>query len=61
MYGVVANYVCMSNCQLCYSPSTYLQTSVLESVQLHLCMHFNLHKNKYHTAINYYVTRGENV
>ena len=29
MYGVVANYVCMSNFQLCYSPSTYLQTSVL--------------------------------
>ena len=29
MYGVVANYVCMSNFQLCYSPSTYnLQTSV---------------------------------
>ena len=28
MYGVVANYIRMSNFQLCYSPSTYLQTSV---------------------------------
>ena len=28
MYSVVANYVCMSNSQLCYSPSTYLQISV---------------------------------
>ena len=27
MYSVVANYVCMSNFQLCYSPSTYLQIS----------------------------------
>ena len=29
MYGVMANYVCLSNFQLCYSPSTYLPTSVL--------------------------------
>ena len=29
MYGVVVNYVCMSNFQLCYGPSTYLQTSVV--------------------------------
>ena len=28
MYGVVATYVCLSNFQLSYSPSTYLQTSV---------------------------------
>ncbi len=35
MYGVVANYVYMSNFQLCYSPSTYLQTSVLT-----VCRHY---------------------
>ena len=28
MFGIVANYVCLSNFQLCYSPSTYLQISV---------------------------------
>ena len=28
MYGIVTNYICMSNFQLYYSPSTNLQTSV---------------------------------
>ena len=31
VYGVVVNNVCMSNFQFCCSPSTYLQTSVLQT------------------------------
>ena len=38
----MVNYVCMSGFQLCNSPSTYLQTSVIESVWWNNNMHVDM-------------------
>ena len=42
MHSFVANYVCMSNFQLCYTPSTYLQISVTFFVINFYCLLFSL-------------------